>query len=63
MHQQQWQYIQPITESQMEGNIDSRPIITLVLMSFVVAMFVIGIISSARLVKALEDEEDNKNRP
>lgn len=47
----------------METNIDSRPIITLVLMSFVVAMFVIGIISSARLVKALEDEEDNKNRP
>lgn len=46
----------------MEANIDSRTIITLVLMSFVVAMLVIGIISSVRLVKALEDEEDNKNR-
>lgn len=47
----------------MEANIDSRTIITLVLMSFVVAIFVIGIISAARLVKTLEDEEDNKNRP
>ena len=47
----------------MHSSLDSRPIITLVLMSFVVAMFVLGIISSARLVKALEDEEDNKNRP
>lgn len=47
----------------MEANIDSRTIITLVLMSFVVVMLVIGIISAARLVKTLEDEEDNKNRP
>ena len=47
----------------METNIDSRTIITLVLLSFVVTMFIIGIISSARLVKDLEDEEDNKNRP
>ena len=46
----------------MVSSVDSRPIVTLVFMSFVVAMFVIGIISSARLAKALEDEEDNKNR-
>jgi flagellar basal body-associated protein FliL len=46
----------------MISSVDSKTIITLFLMIVVLIVIVTGIISSARLVRSLEDEEDNKNR-
>jgi len=47
----------------MCNKIDSSMILTLILIIFAFSIFVAGIISSVRLVKALENEEDKKNRP
>jgi len=46
----------------MENNLESSPLVVLILLVVVVAFLVAGIISSARLVNRLEDEENCKNR-
>lgn len=46
----------------MEPSVDSTPLVVLMLLVFVPAMFVAGIISSVRLVNRLENEENCKNR-
>jgi hypothetical protein len=45
----------------MTGSLDSSPLVALVLLVCVVAIFVAGIISSVRLLRALE-YEDTKNK-
>jgi hypothetical protein len=45
------------------NNIDSTPIVALILMLSIAIMFAAGLMSSVKLVRRLEDEEDHKNRP
>lgn len=46
----------------MSINIDSSSIVSLFLLAIVIFLFVMGLISSLRLVKALENEANYKNR-